>query len=307
MLHKRAQLWLLLLTLVLPLAACGPRESGRLPPVGLKVAFEKHNVPKEMATGERATVEVRFKNSSTMTWPSKPNSKGKYAVNFSYHWLSSTGEMVVFEGLRTALPNDVKAGESVQLQPAIQAPDKPGSYVLELTLVQEGNSWFQEVDGDNKLAVPVNVGAAKTAASTAPAVAPALPAGEAKTKAFEAKGAEKPPVEAKEKPEKKSQKEKRREAREKAKKEQSTAGENRKDGTWAVQVGAYPDEKDANAVIARLKDKGYDAFVARGEIKGKRWYRVRVGRLATRAEAETLQKKLAGQEKTGQSMIVANR
>lgn len=307
MLRSRARLWVLLATFVSALLACGPREAAKLPPVGLKVAFEKHNVPKEMAVGEQSTVEVRFKNSSTMTWPSKPNSKGKLAVNFSYHWLSSTGEMVVFDGLRTALPNDVKAGESVQLQPAIKAPDRPGSYLLELTLVQEGNAWFPEVDGDNKVTVPVSVAAAKTAASVAPAVASVAPITPAESNKAEVKSSEKPKVETKEpQAEKKSRKEKRREAREKANTE-PTAGESRKDGTWAVQVGAFPDEKDANATLARLKDKGYDAFVTRGEVKGKRWYRVRVGRLASRAEAETLQKKLAGQEKTGQSVIVANR
>lgn len=306
MFRSRAHLWVL--TLLAALFACGPREAGKLPPVGLKVAFEKHNVPKEMAVGEQATGEVRFKNTSTMTWPSKPNSKGKNAVNFSYHWLSGTGEVVVFDGLRTALPNDVKAGESVQLQPAIKAPDRPGSYLLELTLVQEGNAWFPEVDGDNKVTVPVSVGPARTASNTAPPTPIVEPVAEAKSKNGEAKGSEKAAEGTKEKEtEKKSRKEKRREAREKAKSDQPVAGESKKGFSWAVQVGAFPDEKDANAAAARLKDKGYEAFVARGEVKGKRWYRVRVGRLANRAEAETLQKKLAGQEKTAQSVIVANR
>ncbi|MBM4260825.1 MAG: hypothetical protein FJ145_05205 [Deltaproteobacteria bacterium] len=309
MAHKQAPSWLLWLTLVSTLVGCGPREAGKLPPVALKGAFEKHNVPREMAVGEKTTAEVSFKNSSTMTWPSKANAKGKYAVNFSYHWLNSKKEVVVFDGLRTALPNDVKAGESVQLRANIQAPDQPGSYLLELTLVQEANAWFPEVDSENKVTVPVNVGAAKSVASAAPAPLAAAPA---PSKLVEAKASEKLPEEAKEKAkeketEKKSRKQKRREVREKTKSEPAASAEVKKGGSWAVQVGTYPDEKDANLTAARLKEKGFDAFVVRGDVKGKRWYRVRVGRLASRAEAETLQKKLAGQEKTGQSMIVANR
>lgn len=312
LLRNRVHLSLLGLILAATLMiACGPREAGELPPVGLKVAFEKHNIPSEMAAGEKSTVEVRFKNSSTMTWPSKANSRGKFQVNFSYHWLSSKGEMVVFDGLRTGLPNDIKVGETVQLQPTIMAPDRPGSYLLEMTLVQEGNAWFPEADGDNKVTVPVNVSAAKTAASTAPALAPTAPLSEKSAKNAEAKNSDKPVEESKENKEKaaekKSRKDKKREAREKSKKDAPEGGEVKKDLSWAVQVGAFPDEKDANATVTRLKDKGYNAFVTRGEIKGKRWYRVRVGRLASRAEAETLQKKLASQEKTGQSVIVANR
>lgn len=55
--------------------------------------------------------------------------------------------------------------------------------------------------------------------------------------------------------------------------------------TWSVQVNSYPDEKSANDLIDRLKNKGYNAFVTEANIKGKLWYRVRVGRFASREEA----------------------
>jgi cell division septation protein DedD len=54
---------------------------------------------------------------------------------------------------------------------------------------------------------------------------------------------------------------------------------------WSVQVNSYPDAKSANDLIDRLKDKGYNAFVTEANIKGKVWYRVRVGRFASREEA----------------------
>lgn len=189
---------LVLLALSLSLVACGERESGALPGGGFKVSFEKQNIPKEIKTGERVTAEIGFKNTSTVTWPSKPNSKNKNQVNLSYHWLNNKGEMVVFDGARTGMPNDLKAGESVELKPEILAPDKPGEYILEVTLVQEGVAWFPENDGD-KIVVPVRVVAAQPGAQGA--VAPKV--------ASNRNDAEK-------KQEKKTRKERRREAREKA-------------------------------------------------------------------------------------------
>jgi cell division protein FtsN len=54
---------------------------------------------------------------------------------------------------------------------------------------------------------------------------------------------------------------------------------------WSIQVNSYPDAKSANDLIDRLKNKGYNAFVTEANIKGKVWYRVRVGRFASREEA----------------------
>jgi cell division septation protein DedD len=54
---------------------------------------------------------------------------------------------------------------------------------------------------------------------------------------------------------------------------------------WSVQVNSYPDAKSANDLIDRLKNRGYNAFVTEANIKGKVWYRVRVGRFASREEA----------------------
>lgn len=69
-----------------------------------------------------------------------------------------------------------------------------------------------------------------------------------------------------------------------------------KEGVWAVQVNAYPHEQDAKDLAKKLKDKGYDAYVVSTEIKGITWYRVRVGRLATREEAQELQDLLKRKE-----------
>jgi len=76
-------------------------------------------------------------------------------------------------------------------------------------------------------------------------------------------------------------------------------------GVWTVQLNAFPQERDADRLAKRLKDKGYDAYVASTDIKGKTWYRVRVGHFATREEARALQEELRVKEKFTKSMTVS--
>ena len=55
---------------------------------------------------------------------------------------------------------------------------------------------------------------------------------------------------------------------------------------WTVQVNAYPDERSAQRLVERLKQKGYDAYVVTANIKGRDWYRVRIGHFPARAQAK---------------------
>jgi cell division septation protein DedD len=65
----------------------------------------------------------------------------------------------------------LKPGESVELRASIQAPEKPGRYILEVTLVQEISAWFPEKKGAN-LVLPVRVAESAVSSSVAPADAP---------------------------------------------------------------------------------------------------------------------------------------
>lgn len=145
---------IVLLGVFIATAGCGDRK--RLPDSGFQVAFESHNVPSQMQSGKTISADIRVKNTSPVAWPSKPDNKDRYAVNLSYHWLGPKNAMVVFDGLRTPLPRDLKPGESGDLKARIRAPEKPGRYTLEVTLVQERNAWFPEKDG-GKLVLPIIV------------------------------------------------------------------------------------------------------------------------------------------------------
>ncbi len=66
--------------------------------------------------------------------------------------------------------------------------------------------------------------------------------------------------------------------------------------SWTVQAMATPDRSDAVYWRDQLKAKGYDAGIVVADIKGRQWYRVRVGNLANRQEAERLAKTLQSKE-----------
>ena len=138
------------------LFGCGKSGPRRLPESGFQVAFESHKVASEIPSGQTVSADITVKNVSPVTWPSKPDERGRYAVNLSYHWFDQKGATVVFDGLRTPLPKDLKPGESVDLKAQIQAPAKAGRYTLEVTLVQERAAWFPEKKGA-RLVLPVTV------------------------------------------------------------------------------------------------------------------------------------------------------
>jgi hypothetical protein len=155
-------LFLALITLIGCSRSSGPRRL-----LEFKVEFGDNNIPAQMTAGRTATADITIRNTSKSKWPSKPNEKGRNAVNLSYHWIDRKGTVVVFDGLRTPLPKDVQPGESVQLRATIQPPDRAGQYTLEVTLVQESVAWFPERDGD-KLTRSVNVINANADVSSVP-------------------------------------------------------------------------------------------------------------------------------------------
>jgi len=68
---------------------------------------------------------------------------------------------------------------------------------------------------------------------------------------------------------------------------------------YTVQVAAFKTEKDANRMVEKLKRDGYAAYRTITKIEGKGiWFRVRVGKYQSRAEAVKLRQKLkkAGKE-----------
>lgn len=56
-------------------------------------------------------------------------------------------------------------------------------------------------------------------------------------------------------------------------------------GEYTLQLSSWDKRIDAVRMVSRLSQVGVDAYIAEGIVKGKKWYRVRVGRYATAEEA----------------------
>ncbi len=103
-------------------------------------------------SGTSATVPITVRNASNFAWPAS----GPNPIALSYHWSTTSGATVAWDGLRTRLAADVPAGGAAQLQANIAFPTTPGSYLLRWDLVQEGKTWFSG-QGVKTLDQPVTV------------------------------------------------------------------------------------------------------------------------------------------------------
>ncbi len=61
---------------------------------------------------------------------------------------------------------------------------------------------------------------------------------------------------------------------------------------FSVQIGSFRNEDNAAALVADLKNKGYDVYIISPKEKGDNFYRVRVGRFSTKSEAQFTEDKL---------------
>jgi hypothetical protein len=87
-----------------------------------------------------AMVGLAITNTGSVAWPAF----GKRAVMVSYHWIDHSGNMVLFDGMRTNLPHDVRPGERIELRCLLRAPEARGRMMLVWTLVQEHVAWFND-------------------------------------------------------------------------------------------------------------------------------------------------------------------
>ncbi len=80
-----------------------------------------------------------------------------------------------------------------------------------------------------------------------------------------------------------------------AKKEtqKTTAGKKMPYKPWAVHVASYTSNEEALAMVKRLQQDNYNAYMTEFYLKGRHWYRVRIGFYASNQDAKTVGKKLS--------------
>ncbi|MEE9386799.1 MAG: sulfatase-like hydrolase/transferase [Nannocystaceae bacterium] len=110
--------------------------------------LEHELTPSSFAVDRHLLVPMRLRNTGTVTW-----TEGDY---LSYHWLTRSHEMVA-EGARTAFPQAVPPGAAVELSARLEAPPKPGDYLLRWSPVREQVRWFDRAPDHANDEVPVTV------------------------------------------------------------------------------------------------------------------------------------------------------
>jgi len=95
-----------------------------------------------LQTSDGLLVGMEITNTSSSKWPAT----GKRPVQLSYRWYQAEGAVVVANGLRTRLPEDVEPGNRVTVRGLLRAPDIPGSMTLRWDLVQEHVQWFSDAN-----------------------------------------------------------------------------------------------------------------------------------------------------------------
>ncbi|MDT7689394.1 MAG: hypothetical protein QOE46_2153 [Acidobacteriota bacterium] len=113
-------------------------------------------VPARIAAKASAKIRVAVRNMSSVVWRARERGLSPYQLSAANHWFDASGLLVTNDDGRGALPRDLTPGEETEITFNVNAPRRPGDYLLELDMLQEGVSWFA-LKGSKTLRVPVKV------------------------------------------------------------------------------------------------------------------------------------------------------
>jgi hypothetical protein len=122
------------------LYASTPRQLVPLGAAGVRARFSPRESRLIIRAGETGTLPVVVHNTSQEAFPD-----GKNLLGLSYHLLSSTGQTLQHDNVRTYLRTSLQPQQQVQVDLKVDAPPAKGSYQLEIDLVWEGVMWFKDV------------------------------------------------------------------------------------------------------------------------------------------------------------------
>jgi SAM-dependent methyltransferase len=125
------------------------------------------------AASSQITLPVHVRNISKVAWPGLQKCS-RYPLQLGIHWLDGKGRLLVNDDARTPLKIDLPPDAEVDLVLTLIAPAKAGSYILELDMVQELVSWFQN-KGSATYRMPIRVGPSGAAQEVPPSPAEGAP------------------------------------------------------------------------------------------------------------------------------------
>ena len=136
-----------LLAVIVGVAAVSPTFRLRVSEPEVANWYSARYQPAPLATlapNELRPVPITLRNSGRIAW----DHAGTRPVQLAYHWIdATTGQIVRFEGRRTPLPHTIQPGAAVALTATVQAPERPGRYILAWDMLREyiGRGWFSQM------------------------------------------------------------------------------------------------------------------------------------------------------------------
>lgn len=125
------------------------KTPGPLPDRGFRAQLALIDPPSKLRVGQKETINVKIKNTSDVFWWARggeinDRNDNKFYIAIGNRWLDPSGKLLSQMDGRLGLSRDLKPGEELELPLLITAPTAPGEYILEVDLVQEQVSWFNE-------------------------------------------------------------------------------------------------------------------------------------------------------------------
>jgi len=127
-------------------------QGGLMPQSAYRVEWSSPQIPSQLPRGAQQLISVSIRNTGDREWDARQ-------ISVSYHWFNATENRMVdqYDGIRSPIPSNIRPGQEVTIDNVkILGPNQGGSYLLQLTLVQESVTWF-ETQGADTLTVPITV------------------------------------------------------------------------------------------------------------------------------------------------------
>jgi hypothetical protein len=119
-----------------------PRTRAPLPDSAFRVEISLPGTPATVPAGEKLRLRVHIRNAGDVLWPGCERSAGQFQMYVGSHWLNASGQVASKEEGRSPLPADLAPGQETELSFAVDAPARPGDYLLEIDMLQENVAWF---------------------------------------------------------------------------------------------------------------------------------------------------------------------
>ena len=123
------------------------------PSSAFRAVYRPINPPTQLTVSQQFRIEVEIQNISAIDWEASEIS----GLQLGNHWLDNERQGVSWLDGVARLPA-VSVGGKTTVSLPVRSPSKPGTYFLQLDLVEEGVAWFSE-RGVKAVALPITVSA----------------------------------------------------------------------------------------------------------------------------------------------------